>query len=149
MKEELVAPCGMNCNICSSYLALENDIKAKGIKLSYCKGCRPRNKMCAFVKKRCELYLNNKVDSCTECDQVPCELLKKLSKKYEERYRMNMVENLQYIKEHGMDKFLESEQKKWKCPECGGVICCHNGVCYSCGLEKLRNKKQVYRWDDE
>jgi ubiquitin C-terminal hydrolase len=62
---------------------------------------------------------------------------------------MSMVKNLQCIKEYGMDKFLESEQEKWRCPECGGVICCHNGVCYSCGLDKLRTKKQVYRWGDE
>jgi ubiquitin C-terminal hydrolase len=105
--------------------------------------------MCAFVKKRCDLYLNNKVTSCTECEQTPCESLQKLSKRYETRYHMSMVKNLQCIKEYGMDKFLESEQEKWRCPECGGVICCHNGVCYSCGLDKLRTKKQVYRWGDE
>jgi hypothetical protein len=28
------------------------------------------------------------------------------------------------------------------------LICCHNGICFNCSLEKLRNKKQKYRWDE-
>jgi hypothetical protein len=31
---------------------------------------------------------------------------------------------------------------------CGGLICCHNGICFNCSLEKLRNKKQKYRWNE-
>ncbi|MFC1995459.1 DUF3795 domain-containing protein [Chloroflexota bacterium] len=51
MNEELIAPCGMNCGICSGYLASKYDIKSKGIKMPYCIGCRPRDKKCAFLKK--------------------------------------------------------------------------------------------------
>ncbi|MCJ7713313.1 hypothetical protein MUO66_02495 [Candidatus Bathyarchaeota archaeon] len=61
---------------------------------------------------------------------------------------MNMVDNLKYIKEHDMNKFLKSEEKKWKCSKCGEIICCHNGVCYSCDLDKMKTKKKLYRWDD-
>jgi len=42
---------------------------------------------------------------------------------------MSMIENLEFIREYGMKKFLEKEGAKWKCPECGGEICCHNGLC--------------------
>ncbi|MCW4033825.1 MAG: DUF3795 domain-containing protein [Candidatus Bathyarchaeota archaeon] len=148
MKAELIAPCGMNCNVCSSYLALENETKTKGVKLPYCVGCRPRNKNCSFVKKRCELLGEGKVEFCYECTKFPCDLLKRLASGYEQHYHMNMIDNLRYIKEHGMDKFLEKEQKKWECPQCGGTICCHNGICYSCSLEKMKTKKKRYRWDD-
>ena len=149
MKEELIAPCGMNCNVCSNYLALENDTKAKGIKLPYCNGCRQRNKKCSFIKKKCKKVLDNKVDFCYECNEFPCELFKKpVFKKYETLYRMNMVENLRYMKEYGLAKFLEAEKKKWECPNCGQVICCHNGICYSCDLEKMKTKKKPYRWED-
>lgn len=148
MKAELIAPCGMNCNVCSSYLALENDTKAKGVKLPYCTGCRPRDKKCSFIKKKCTKVLNHNVEFCHECNEFPCELVINLGKKYEEHYRMNMVDNLRYIKEHGLAKFLEAEEKKWECPNCGEVICCHNGICYNCDLEKMKTKKKRYRWEN-
>ena len=147
MKPELIAPCGMNCNVCSNYLALKNDTKNRGVKLPYCIGCRPRNKKCSFVKKKCSRLLNDEINFCYECEEFPCELLAKLSKGYE-KYRISMIENLQYIKEHGLEKFLESERKKWECSKCGKTICCHNGLCYSCELEKMKTKKKRYQWED-
>ena len=145
----MIAPCGMNCNVCSNYLALDNDAKSKGVKLPYCEGCRLRDKKCSFVKKKCKKVLNHKVEFCYECNEFPCELFKKaVFKKYETLYRMNMVENLQYMKEHGLKKFLEAEKKKWECLNCGKTICCHNGICYSCDLQKMKTKKKRYRWED-
>jgi hypothetical protein len=150
MEEILIAPCGMNCGLCSSYLAWKNDVKSKGIRMPYCIGCRPRNKQCAFLKKRCEILLNGRVEYCYECENYPCERLRHIDKRYFlSQFRMSMIENLEYIKEHGIGEFLKKEAKKWRCPECGGVICCHNGICFSCGLEKLRNKKKLYRWTDD
>jgi uncharacterized OB-fold protein len=60
-----------------------------------------------------------------------------------------MIENLGFIKENGMVRFLEEQEKTWKCPKCGEMVCCHNGICFNCGLEKLRHKKEKYRWSDE
>ncbi len=148
MREELIAPCGMDCAVCSSYLALKNDVKAKGVKMAYCKGCRPRDKMCAFLKKKCELLLKNKVRFCYECEEFPCENLEHIDKRYQTFFRMSLIDNLKLIKKHGLTKFLESQKKKWQCPNCGEVICCHNGICFSCDLEKLKNKKKRYRWED-
>jgi len=148
MEAILIAPCGMNCGLCSSYLSLKNDLKRTGIMKTYCAGCRPRGKNCAFMKKSCELLGKGKVQYCYECSEFPCLRLKHLDKRYSTKYHMSMIENLILIKENGMAKFLKKEAKKWKCPECGGTICCHNGICYSCGVEKLKNKKLKYRWED-
>ena len=148
MREEMVAPCGMNCSVCSSYLSMENDLKRKGVMRTYCAGCLPRGKNCAFMKKRCELLGTGVVRYCYECPEFPCRILVHLDKRYRTHYHMSMIENLEYIKEHGIDRFLKKEEEKWRCSECGGVICCHNGICYSCGLEKLKNKKRRYRWED-
>ncbi len=60
-----------------------------------------------------------------------------------------MIENLEYIKNIGIKLFLEKQDEKWNCPTCGGVICCHNGLCFDCDLDELRQKKQKYRWEDE
>jgi hypothetical protein len=62
---------------------------------------------------------------------------------------MSIVENLTFIKENGIEKFLEKQEQIWKCPNCGESICCHNGICFNCELEKLKNKKEKYRWDTE
>ena len=148
MREELIAPCGMDCAVCSSYLALKNDVRAKGVRMAYCKGCRPRDKKCAFLKKKCELLLKNKVRFCYECEEFPCKNLEHIDKRYQTFFRMSFIDNLKLIKKQGLTKFLESQKKKWQCPNCGEVICCHNGICFSCDLEKLKNKKKRYRWED-
>jgi hypothetical protein len=100
------------------------------------------------MKKACALLGEGKVNYCFECADFPCRRLKALDKRYRTNYRMSMIENLTYIKEHGIQEFLEKETIKWRCPECGGVICCHNGICYDCGLEKLKAKKKKYRWEE-
>jgi hypothetical protein len=148
MKEELIAPCGMNCSLCSGYLAFTHQVKSKGVRTSYCTGCRPRGKTCAFLKKKCERLLSGSVRYCYECPQFPCVRLLNLDKRYRTLFRMSMVENARFIKEKGMIEFLAREEQKWRCPQCGDVICCHNGICYNCGLAKLKAKKLKYRWDE-
>jgi len=149
MKKELVAPCGMNCALCGNYLSMKNDLRKIGIQKAYCAGCRPRGKNCAFMKKNCELIGEGKIQYCFECETFPCRRLKALDKRYRERYHMSMIDNLAIIKEQGMLNFLKKEEKKWQCPECGGTICCHNGICFGCGLDKLKGKKKRYRWEDD
>ena len=40
-----------------------------------------------------------------------------------------------------IEVFLEKETIKWRCPQYGEVICCHNGLCFNCSLDKLRQNK--------
>ena len=138
MEETLIAPCGMNCGVCVSYLAMKTDLKKKGYKKKYCAGCRPRGKNCTFMQKQCELLGKGLVRFCYECLDYPCRRLKALDTRYLTKYHMSMIENLDFLKEHGMAKFLEKEAAKWQCPECGGVICCHNGLCFKCDLDIKR-----------
>jgi hypothetical protein len=149
MEELLIAPCGMNCGVCSNYLAMKYDLKKTGVIKSYCAGCRPRGKNCAFMKKSCGLLGEGRVQYCFECETFPCARLKRLDKRYRTKYHLSMIENLTFIRDASMKKFLEKEEKKWKCPQCGGVICCHNGLCYSCEIEKLKNRKKKYQWGEE
>jgi hypothetical protein len=59
-----------------------------------------------------------------------------------------MIENLNSIKEKGIQLFMENENEKWRCPDCGSLICCHNGICFNCGIDLLKNKRKIYRWDE-
>jgi Protein of unknown function (DUF3795) len=147
-KAELIAPCGMNCLVCSSYLARTHDVKRKGVRMSYCAGCRPRDKKCAFLKKQCDLLLNHEVRFCYECSSFPCRNLEHIDARYQKRYRMSFIENLAFIKQHSLAAFIERENAKWQCSKCGGMLCCHNGICFNCNGDRLLTKKQLYRWED-
>lgn len=145
MEEQLIAPCGMNCGVCVSYLAMKNDLKKKGFAKSYCAGCRPRAKNCAFMNKQCAKLGQGLVQYCFECSDFPCHRLKDLDQRYRTRYHLSMIENLEFIRAQGIERFLAREEAKWRCPACGAVICCHNGLCLTCSLDQLRQNKQ-YRW---
>jgi hypothetical protein len=131
-KPELVAPCGMDCNVCSGYLAYSRKLPKKRGKIFHCIGCRPRSKLCAFLKGRCLKLRKGKIEFCFECENIPCKALKHIDERYKTKYGMSFLENLQTIKKQGTKKFLLLEQKKWRCHKCNGTICVHNGKCYDC-----------------
>ncbi len=148
MKKELMAPCGMNCRLCVAYQYKEMNINKHGFHRTYCPGCIPRGKNCTHMKDVCDRLGSGRVRFCFECDDYPCKRLKALDKRYRTKYHMSMIHNLDFIKENGLVSFLENEEKKWICPTCGGVICCHNGLCLHCQLDiLLKNRK--YRWNEE
>ena len=149
MNQKLIAPCGMNCAICSRYLAFKHDVKHAGIRIPYCAGCRQRDKKCAFLKEHCQLLLNGQVRYCYECQDFPCEKLLHIDKRYQTFFRMSVIDNLEYIKANGVKQFLGKEKTKWRCPECGDIICCHNGICFNCSVSELKNKNMMYRWEND
>ncbi|MGZ4904535.1 MAG: DUF3795 domain-containing protein [Halobacteriota archaeon] len=145
---ELIAPCGINCSVCSRYLASKQDVKRKGVSIPYCAGCRPRNKKCAFLK-RCEALQNDKVRFCYECSSFPCSNLERIEARYHKHYHTSVIENLTFIQQHSPAAFMERENAKWGCMQCGGVLSCNNGICFSCSVDRLQTRKKLYRWDDE
>jgi hypothetical protein len=147
MSKELIAPCGMNCALCANYLAGDYEVRERGVRMPSCAGCRPRGKMCAYLKKRCELLKKQRVEFCYECPDMPCHELQMIDKRYRERYRMSMIENLRAIRTNGLDAFLKAQAEVWRCVRCGGTISCHNGLCFSCDFEALAAKKSKYRWE--
>ena len=127
----LIGPCGMNCGICMAYLREQNK----------CPGCRimDPNKAVSITRCKitnCEVIQQGKVTFCYECNDFPCKNLKHLDKRYRTRYNMSMIENLANIRDLGMGEFLRNEDARWTCPECGGRICVHKGLCMSCGRRK-------------
>ncbi len=148
MKENLIAPCGMNCSICIAYQFRDKDLNKQGFRKKYCPGCIPRGENCTHMGAKCELLGKGKVRFCYECEVFPCKRLKSLDKRYVTKYQMSMIENLEFIKKYGMERFLKKEEEKWRCTECGDVKCCHNGLCLNCNLDTLLQNKK-YRWNEE
>lgn len=146
MEEKLIAPCGMNCTLCIAYQGMRNDLNKLGFHRKYCPGCFPRGESCTHIK--CELLSEGIVRFCTECEKFPCERLKSLDKRYRTKYHMSMIENLKCIRDLGMEGFLKKEAEVWRCGKCGGVVCCHNGLCLGCEKEVLKKDKK-YRWNEK
>ena len=146
-EEELIAPCGMNCGLCISYLAKTNDLNTQGFNRVYCEGCLPRGKHCLHMGDRCETLGKGLVRFCYECSDFPCKRLKALDNRYRTKYHMSMIENLLFIRAYGIEAFLKKEDAAWSCPDCEGVICCHIGLCLRCKLDTLRQRRR-YRWGE-
>ena len=137
IQASLIAPCGMNCGICSGHLRKKKPCPGcNGSDLgkpAYCVTCPIKH--CAELKER-------QASFCIECARFPCARLKHLDKRYRTKYAMSEIENLQTIQAVGMEAFLRQEQTRWTCPHCGGIICVHKGVCFQCGEKKM--DRQVY-----
>jgi len=126
---ELIAPCGMNCGLCMCYLR----------KKITCGGCRSGDEgksksVLACTIRKCEAVRASVSVFCSDCAKLPCPRLKRLDVRYRKKYRMSMLENLRAIREDGIEPFVESERKRWTCPECGGVQCVHTTECIYCGF---------------
>jgi hypothetical protein len=136
INKDLIAPCGMNCAHCQLYLNYRyrnEKPELHGLK-GGCQGCRPRDKRCGFLKQRCELLKNKKVQFCYECSDFPCENLQKLDKRYEKKgWDVSFSDNNRRIKEIGLEKFIKEQEEKWTCPVCKGPISVHGGQCINCG----------------
>jgi len=134
MKNNLIAPCGMNCGICIAYLRDKNK----------CCGCipsltkKPKTRLLCVIKN-CESLSKTSSGFCYECEKFPCKRLIQLDKRYRTKYNMSMIDNLEKIKRIGLEKFVQNEKKRWICNNCGGTICVHRGYCLNCKDTKYQN----------
>ena len=124
----LIAACGMNCGVCLAYLRDRRK----------CPGCRAdainkRNSCVRCTIMNCELLQSTRSGFCYECLKYPCRRLRELDKRYRTKYGMSMIDNLEFIREHGLTAFVEKENERWRCRKCGGVVCVHRGFCSTCG----------------
>jgi hypothetical protein len=90
---------------------MKNNLRKKGFGKTYCAGCLPSGKNC-YYKRQCELLGKGIVRFCYDCMDFPCRRLETLDKRYRTFYHMSMMENLEFIKKYGMERFLEKEVAK-------------------------------------
>ena len=130
ISNEHIAPCGMNCAVCSRYLSYVNNLNR-----SQCVGCRSRNERCTYLFERCTGVNNTSKGNavfCFECDQYPCREINRMDDRYRKNYMMSVKDNLEFIYKRGIDKFIDEQYRKYRCSECGGLISVHNRKCFKC-----------------
>lgn len=132
LNKKLIAPCGMNCGLCLHYLRAKNK----------CPGCfsgRKVNGKC--IKCGIRLCKDRGGEYCFNCDKFPCERLKRLDKRYQEKYGMSEIENLENIRENGIKVFVANEKKRWVNSE--GTYCVHDKKRYSIVSKKIQNRTKI------
>jgi len=127
----MIAPCGINCGVCIAYLREKNRCvgcnDAGSNKVTHCLTCVIRN---------CKTIEASKTKRCYECDKFPCPRMKQLDKRYRTKYYTSLIENLEDIKAIGMTQFIENENNKWTCTNCGSIISIHREHCLTCNAPK-------------
>ena len=133
VRAEMIAPCGLDCSICSRALAEKDP----------CPGCLgPDENKPEFCSKRCGIILcrkrqENGYTYCDECPDYPCADVEEKESRYTSKYPLyeSPGKNLREIRENGMEKFLEKERNEWTCGECGHIVSVHTGICSGCGKQ--------------
>lgn len=133
MKDSMIAPCGLNCSLCSRALQKE----------SPCLGCLgPDECKHEFCRDRCKIAKCEARKAlpdrfCDSCERFPCEDVMEKETRYTSDYPMieSPIGNLFYMRKHGMDALIEREKRRWLCPDCGEIVCVSTGVCSGCGRE--------------
>lgn len=129
MNHASVAPCGVICELCLGFQRHKNK----------CVGCNHTgNKpyhctVCSI--KTCTEKDGNEQLLCHDCAKFPCRRIKNLDKRYISKYGESPIQNLNRIKESGLDSFIAIEKEKWKCDRCGQLLCVHKEVCLTCGAK--------------
>jgi hypothetical protein len=128
LEASLIAPCGMDCGVCSAHLRDRNRCAGCGAddaqKVPHCTTCAIRV---------CDRRATAPAGYCSECEAFPCRRLKQMDVRYRTKYGMSVIGNLERIRDDGLEAFVESERERWTCPGCGAVICVHKPLCIYCG----------------
>ncbi len=132
MFAELIAPCGMNCALCSRY----QDWVQNRRTLTPCRGCRNDDKKCWALKRYCPHLREGECTFCFECGDFPCQRLQRLDRRLRKHHCPGVIDNLMHIRNKGIGQFLEAETERWQCPHCGDILCMQTGSCASCGAKR-------------
>ena len=133
----MIAPGGINCGACLAHLRDKNK----------CAGCNidqlQKPKHCFTCRiKTCDQKPG--ISSfCFECNKYPCYRLKNLDKRYVSKYGLSIINNLDEIKKVGLKRFMEMENTRWACQECGSPICIHDKKCYTCGKQYMFHNNEM------
>ena len=126
----MFAPCGMNCLVCYKHCYHKKP----------CAGClnsdRGKPEHCRTCKIK-DCVKTKELSYCFECSDYPCRLIKSLEKSYSIRYQACLMENSEFVRQYGLDLFMKAQEKRYTCPNCGGIISIHDRECSECH-EKMK-----------
>ena len=143
---DLAAICGLYCGTCPSWLApRENDIQ-RVRKISEvmhipidevpCDGCLSNRvtRHCQECRIR-KCAIEKQVTWCFECDEFPCRQLRDFTGSHIVdgiSHHANVIEDLRYMRERGIEQWLEQQDKAGRCPQCAKRLYWFSRKCPVC-----------------
>jgi len=146
VKKELLAPCGLYCGVCSIYIAhRDNNLKfkkrllpiyrafAKYVDDIACTGCLsdgivfPVCRSCPI--KKCSQ--DKGINGCHQCNDFPCKFIENFPIQVGKRVILRAIPTW---REFGTEKWVEEEEKRYHCPDCGNVLFRGAKRCNKCGI---------------
>ena len=127
-----LAPYGVFCGACPSFnktcLGCATDSKEQERTSKW--GCKIRN-CCYKIEEK---------NFCIDCSQFPCKkyrnkLLDTHQGDPKYKYRHEIPEIFERMKEIGIHNYLKFQKQRWSCPECGGMVHFYHYICSKCGKE--------------
>ena len=145
---KLIGICGIYCGTCPSYLApRENDVEqlerraqrhGYSTEEARCNGCHSDKVMPLCVECRPgfrKCAREHEVTWCFECTDFPCQRLRDFKYVHIEEgiyHHEHLIDELQYIKEHGIEAWLEKKEREGRCPQCGKRLYWFTRRCPDC-----------------
>ena len=140
VNRELLAPCGLYCGVCgilmahsdnnakfkerlgSFYGVAEDDIVCEGclsdVRFKYCRQCAIR--ACTEGKN---------YEGCHQCGEWPCKLVEDFPVPVGKKVIMRAIPTW---RELGTEKWVEEEEKRYHCPQCGEQLFRGTKRCRNC-----------------
>jgi len=142
--KEWLAPCGLYCGTCAVLIAYRDDNEKFKEKLLgvyglsstdqvSCKGCLSDNRFlyCDACPIR-DCCAEKGIEGCHQCDDWPCKYIETFAYPVGKKVMMRTIPTW---REHGTEKFVEMEEERYHCPECGYVLFRGAKRCRGCGID--------------
>jgi hypothetical protein len=153
-KKKLSAVCGLFCPSCTVYIGTKEDpqrLKAIADRFQLpveeweCQGCRSekRSYYCKNICKMVACAADKGIEFCGECDEYPCDELKKFQA--ERPHRIELWESQKQIAEIGFSEWFDEMVEHYSCPKCHTINSAYDSVCRACGTEPSCRYVQLHK----
>jgi hypothetical protein len=149
--ERLLAPCGLYCGVCGVYYATrDNNTKFLEKLLDFYRETIPGSDNLTIEDLKCEGCLSDMTslfcseckikkcvaefgfEGCHQCSDFPCKHIEDFPVPVGKKVILRATP---YWSEHGTEKWVQSEEARYICPECGHKLFRGARRCNNCKIE--------------
>lgn len=129
VNRELLAPCGLYCGVCGVLMAHRDKNEKFKERLSTVYGCLPEEIACEGCQSKlrfkfCETCPirsctdEKNIEGCHQCTDFPCQFIENFPVPVGKQVILRAIPAW---RELGTEKWVEDEEKRYHCPNCGQI----------------------------